>query len=127
MALHNRLGQAGEKLACDYLVSRGYVVRDVNWRLNHLEVDIVAQEEQARVLHIVEVKTRSENDDFDFMQTITPKKIRNLVNAANGYVHHYNLDIDIQFDVMIVVKHQDDTMSIDFYPHAFEVPLYTYR
>lgn len=127
MALHNQLGRDGERLAYEFLVGKGYVVRDVNWRLNHLEVDIVAYEPGARVLHIVEVKTRKANDNFDVLLSITPKKIRNLVNAANGYVHHYRLDCDIQFDVMVVIKQPDESMTIDFIPHAFEPPLRTYR
>ena len=127
MAKHNELGQEGEQAACELLIAKGMVIRDVNWRLNHLEIDIVAYEEGVRLLHIVEVKTRTANGAFDFMQAITLRKRRLLINAANGYVHHYNLNIDVQFDVIIVQKDASGQMALDYYPNAFDVPLKTYH
>lgn len=127
MARHNDLGHAGEQFACEMLIAKGMVIRELNWRLNHLEIDIVAWEEGARVLHIVEVKTRTANDAFDFTQAITAHKRRLLINAANGYVRHYNLNVDVQFDVVIVQVNANGEMSLDYYPNAFDVPLHCYH
>ena len=86
MAQHNKLGKEGEQAACEFLIARGYTVRETNWRMGKLEIDIVAQEPGANRLHIVEVKTRSSIEHFDPMESITRAKIRNLVAAANGYI-----------------------------------------
>ena len=122
MARHNQLGKAGEQAACEFLISKGYTVRETNWRVGKLEIDIVAQEPQANHLHIVEVKTRSEGEHYDPMQSITKAKIRNLVNAANGYISLYQLKMSVQYDVMILFGKSPD-FTIQFIPNAFQPPL----
>ena len=126
MARHNKLGAEGENAACELLISKGYTIRETNWRLGHLEIDIVAQEVGAGILHIVEVKTRRIDGPYDPLQSITPAKIRNLVNAANGYIHHYDLKMSVQFDVMIIFGTAPD-FNIEFIPDAFQAPLKCYR
>ena len=123
MAWHNQIGKEGEQAAYDFLVSKGYTVRETNWRMGHLEIDIVAQEPAANRLHIVEVKTRSKMDThFDPMKTINPKKINNLVNATNGYIRFYRLPMTVQYDVMIIIGTPPD-VNIHYIPNAFKPPL----
>ncbi len=126
MAQHNKLGAEGEKAACDLLIGKGYTIRETNWRLGRLEIDIVAQETGARRLHVVEVKTRQSGEHYDPMDSITPAKIRNLVNAANGYLSHYELKLSVQYDVMIIVGNAPDFV-IEFIPDAFQPPLRRFR
>ena len=42
MAQHNDTGQWGEDLAVQHLKSKGYTIRDRNWRSGHREIDIIA-------------------------------------------------------------------------------------
>lgn len=126
MANHNELGRAGEEAASEFLISKGYIVRDMNWRVGKLEIDIVAQEPAANLLHVIEVKTRSNIDQFDPMSSITRAKIRNLINAANGYISYNDLKMSVQFDVMIIVAKAPD-FEILFIPNAFQPPLRTVR
>lgn len=126
MAQHNRLGKDGEQIACEFLISKGYTIRETNWRMGHLEVDIIAHEPAANRLHIIEVKTRSRDEWFDPMESITKTKIRNMVNAANGYIEHHCLPMEVQYDVMILVGGASN-FEIQFYPDAFQPPLRTMR
>lgn len=126
MANHNKLGRDGELAAGEYLISKGFIIRDMNWRVGKLEIDIVAQDPFANILHIIEVKTRSRNDHFDPMESITRAKIRNLVNAANSYITYYQIKMALQFDVMIIVGQSPD-FEIHFIPDAFRAPLKTVR
>ncbi len=126
MAKHNTLGKAGETAACEFLIGKGYTVRETNWRLGHLEIDIVAQEPGANRLHIIEVKTRANDTHFDPMEAITKSKIRNLVNAANGYLSLHRLPMSIQYDVMIIIGSAPD-FDIRYYPNAFQPPLRSIR
>ena len=126
MSQRCKLGKEGEQAACDFLISKGYTVRETNWRMGHLEIDIIAQEPQANTLHIVEVKTRTTDLHFDPMQAITKTKIRNLVNAANGYITYYNLPMYVQYDVMILIG-TPPNLHIQFIPNAFQPPLRTLR
>ena len=75
MSQRGKLGKEGEQAARDFLISKGYTVRDVNWRMGHLEIDIVAQEPKANRLHIIEVKTRTSTEHFDPMTAINAKMI----------------------------------------------------
>ena len=125
MAQHNQLGKAGEKEAVEFLIKQGLTIRETNWRMPPLEIDIVAQEQG--LLHIVEVKTRaSASPHFDPMEAITAAKIRNLVKAANGYLSHHQLPLAVQFDVMIIFGKAPD-FDIHFFPNAFQPPLRTIR
>ena len=129
MAKHNIFGQIGEQTARDFLITRGLIVREQNWKLNHLEIDIVAEEPEKQLLHIVEVKTRSNVGPYDPMKAIDAKKQRNLINAANGYIRHYKLNMGVQFDVIIITVNTGniDDLKIDFIPRAFYPKLRTYR
>lgn len=126
MAFHNQLGAAGETAAKEFLIKQGLTIRDTNWRLNHLEIDIVAQS-PGQVLHIVEVKTRSTDAHFDPMRAITRQKQRRLVSAANGYMQYYKLRMAVQYDVIILVGNQLTGFKLEYYPNAFYPMLRTYR
>ena len=126
MAQKGKLGETGEQVARDFLIGKGYIVRETNWRMGHLEIDIIAQEANANHLHIVEVKTRTSTEHFDPMTAINNRKIRNLVSAANGYIAYYDLPMTVQYDVMIL-EGQDPDFTIHFIPDAFQPPLRTVR
>jgi len=100
---HNELGEWGEQYAADYLVSKGYTLLDRNWRYDKAELDIVCQKEENTVV-VVEVKAR--NSDFfgDPQEFVTPSKIKHLVKAANEYVISKDLDVEIRFDIIAVLK-----------------------
>ncbi|MBO4804093.1 MAG: YraN family protein [Muribaculaceae bacterium] len=122
MAQHNQQGKEGEQAACDFLISKGYTVRETNWRMGHLEIDIVAHDPQANRLHIVEVKTRKSDLHFDPMEAITRRKINNLVNAANGYISFFQLQMEVQYDIIFLIGTAPD-YELRFYPDAFQPPL----
>jgi len=125
MAQHNKLGKEGEQAACEFLIARGLTIRETNWRMPPLEIDIVAQEQG--ILHVIEVKTRAQaSPHYDPMEAITPAKVRNLVRAANGYIALHNLPLAVQYDVMILIG-KAPHFEINHIPHAFEPPLRTIR
>ncbi|MDD3079289.1 MAG: YraN family protein [Paludibacter sp.] len=101
MAEHNKLGNLGEKEAQKYLQNKGYKIRNTGWTKGKLELDIVA--EKNNILVIVEVKTRS-TDTFEHPKdAITPRKIKNIVNAAHEYITEYEWDGETRFDVISVI------------------------
>ena len=126
MAQHNKIGKIGEQIACEYLIAQGFIIRETNWRMGKLEIDIVAHKPNTDLLHIVEVKTRSSDENFDPMQAITAAKIRSLVSAANSYINFYDLHMSVQYDVMIIVGKVPDYQVL-YIPDAFQPPLRTIR
>ncbi|WP_299128583.1 YraN family protein [uncultured Winogradskyella sp.] len=102
MAQHNELGKKGEQLAVDYLLKNYFKIIERNYRFEKAEVDIIAQ--KANVLAIVEVKTRSTADFGNPQDFVKPKQIKNLVKAVNEYVTVNDLDVEVRFDIIAIVK-----------------------
>lgn len=120
MALHNELGNEGELRAQAYLRERGYNIKHVNWTFGKLELDIVAEKDS--MLIVVEVKTRS-TDTFEHPQeAITPRKIKNIVNATEEYIIRQNWDGETRFDVISVIP-QGQNFKIEHIEDAFLAPL----
>lgn len=102
MAEHNELGKEGEQLAADYLIKNGYEIKERNWRFQKAEVDIIAQKNNTLVA--VEVKTRSTDFFGNPQDFIKQKKINLLVSATDEYVNKNNLNVEVRFDVIAIVK-----------------------
>ena len=102
MAQHNELGKKGEQLAVDFLIESNYDIIERNYRFDKAEVDIIAQKEN--ILAIVEVKTRSTIDFGNPQDFVKPKQIKNLVKAVNEYVTENDLDLEVRFDIVAVVR-----------------------
>lgn len=107
MAEHNELGKKGEQLAIDYLLKKGYKIRDKNWRYQKAEVDIIAEKDG--ILAVVEVKTRSTDYFGNPQDFVNPKKIKLLVKAIDEYVTSKNLDIEVRFDIIGIIKTKSET------------------
>jgi len=117
MAEHNELGKKGEALAVDFLLQKRYSILERNYRFDKAEVDIIAK--QGDVLAIVEVKTRSSIDFGNPQDFVKPKQIQRLVKAVDKYVTSNNLNVDVRFDIIAIVKvgagHQIEHLENAFY------------
>ncbi|QNJ97648.1 YraN family protein [Constantimarinum furrinae] len=116
MAYHNELGQIGEQLATDYLSRNGYTILERNFIFQKAEIDIIAQKN--KLLIAVEVKTR--NSDFfgDPQDFVSKGKIKLLVKAANEYVLKNDLDLEVRFDIIAVLKNKH-IESLQHFEDAF--------
>lgn len=104
MGKHNEFGKEGEQLAVDYLKKKGYTIIYKNYRYLKAEIDIVARKDD--VLAIVEVRSRSSNFIENIAETVTPKKIKLLVMAADHYVSENDIDVDVRFDIITILKNR---------------------
>ena len=102
MASHNELGRLGENLAVDYLIREGYTIKNRNWRYQKAEIDIIAQKED--VLVAIEVKTRTSNYFGNPQDFVNPKKIKLLLSAIDNFVVERDLDVDVRFDIIAIIK-----------------------
>lgn len=116
MAQHNELGKKGEQLAIDYLVKNGYTIVEKNYCFQKAEVDIIAQKKD--VLVVVEVKTRSTSYFGNPQDFVNPKKIRLLVTAIDNYINERGLDVEVQFDIIAIIK-QQNKFVIEHIENAF--------
>ena len=116
MATHNELGEKGEQLAVDYLLENNYKIVARNYRFLKAEVDIIAQKEN--VLICIEVKTRSTADFGNPQDFINSKKIKLLVAAMDNYVVENDLDVEVRFDIVAIIK-QKNAFQIEHLKDAF--------
>lgn len=124
MSLHNETGKWGEKLATEFLIKKGYDIVERNWRLNHLEIDIIARHQQRIVF--VEVKTRTDKSYAEPQTVISQKKLRNLCSCAQAYMKRYNMNFEAQFDIIIITGTPENN-ELEFFPDAYFPPMKTYR
>jgi len=116
MASHNDLGILGENIATNYLLKHGYRVLERNFVFQKAEIDIIAR--KANIIAIVEVKTR--NSDFfgDPQSFVTASKIKLLIKAANEYVLTNDIDLEVRFDIIAILKNQHQE-SVEHIENAF--------
>ncbi len=115
------LGLQGEALACRHLESEGCRIIETRWRLNHLELDIIATD--GKSLIVAEVKTRRTATWGDPMEAITYRKIMNIVRAANAYFKLNNITQPYRFDVFGIVIPRKGEPSVSHIADAFYPPL----
>ncbi|OGS70381.1 MAG: hypothetical protein A3F91_07895 [Flavobacteria bacterium RIFCSPLOWO2_12_FULL_35_11] len=116
MATHNELGELGEELAVEELKKNGYEIVERNWRYKKAEIDIIARKND--VLAIVEVKTRSSDYFGDPQDFVNSKKIKMLVEAVNEYVISKDLDVEVRFDIIAIIKNENK-LTLEHLEDAF--------
>jgi putative endonuclease len=116
MAQHNELGKKGEQLAVDFLLKNNYAIIERNYRFDKAEVDIIARIKDT--LAIIEVKTRSSTDFGNPQDFVKPKQIQRLVKAVDEYVNVNDLDVEVRFDIIAIVK-ENNNFNIEHLENAF--------
>ena len=116
MAIHNDIGKKGEEQAVQFLLSKGYIIRDTNWRFGSNEIDIIAQKD--KILAFIEVKTRTSLFVSQAHLTITKAKQKGLIKAANAYLKFKNINLEARFDILTIVQN-NNTCQIEHIEEAF--------
>ena len=103
-----KLGNAGEDKAVDYLKRKGYKIIQRNFQYGHHELDIVCSD--GNDLVIVEVKSVRVPAFGSGESRISKKKQQSVIKATYGYLnrHKNNTGRGVRFDVVCV--------NLDRYP-----------
>lgn len=123
MAQHNDKGNWGENLAVESFVAKGYAILERNWHCGNYEVDVIATRGSRIVF--AEVKTRSD-DGEDPLLAVNSRKMRRTVTAANAYIKNYNIDLDVQYDIVTITGSQHDYV-LEHHEDVYFPNLRTYR
>lgn len=107
MAAHNELGKKGEDLAANYLLKKGYKIVARNFSFQKAEVDIIARKDN--ILAIIEVKTRSTPDFGNPQEFVKGRQIQRLVKAVDHFVNDHNMDVEVRFDIIAIIKNKAGT------------------
>lgn len=113
-----QLGQIGEIRAREFLENNEYEIIKVNYYTTFGEIDLIALNDNC--LCFVEVRLKSDKYLIHPFESITKKKKRNIINSANYYVLENNADLQIRFDVLGIIK-KDDNFEFELLKNAFEI------
>ncbi len=116
------LGRIGEEHAARYLASRGYRVKERNFRApGGAEADIIAEHKDTLVF--IEVKARSSTGFAQPHQSVTAHKQHQITRAAAAYLaSHERRERVTRFDVVEVHLTPDGRVTkIEVLPGAFRV------
>lgn len=116
MGNHNEFGKLGEQKAVDFLLEKDYEILLRNYRYLKAEVDIIAKKEEELI--IIEVKSRTSGFFEDISDTITPKKIRLLTMAADHYIQENDLEVEVRFDIITVIR-KGERFEVEHLENAF--------
>jgi putative endonuclease len=89
-------GRLGEQISCEYLVKRGFIIKERNYRKKWGEIDIIATKD--RKTHFIEVKsvTMSDYGQLDSEaqhkpeENVHPYKIHKIRKVVAGYIDENN-------------------------------------
>lgn len=109
MAEHNLLGKKGEDLAAAFLLQKGYEILHRNWRYSYFEIDIIATKKDK--LHFVEVKMRSSKAYGHPEESVTKKKFKKLLSAADEFLHLHPMYRHVQYDVLAITNNKNSPIE----------------
>ena len=105
MASHNELGKEAEQMAVNYLTQKGYKILHCNWRYSSYEIDIIAMKNE--LLRIIEVKSLKSSELKYPEESVTRKKFKYLLKAADEFLFQNQQYRHVQFDILSIVLNRD--------------------
>ena len=100
MAIHNQLGKEAEQMAVNYLLKNGYEILHCNWRHSYYEIDIIAKKND--LLRIIEVKSLKTSQLRYPEESVTKKKFKYLLKAADEFLFQHQEYRHVQFDILSI-------------------------
>jgi len=96
-----------ENLVRKYFESKWFKFLDSNFTIRWGEIDLIF--EKNGVIHFIEVKSSDIIDDFQ--DYITKSKIKALQKTAQTWIFRKKLDLEYQFDLVIVKNGEIEVME----------------
>ena len=96
------IGEFGESLARDYLISKGYRILNMNYRNRFGEIDIVCMNKD--LLIFCEIKSRYSNSFGYPIESITCYKQKQIIKLSELYLiskKYYNFNV--RYDIIEVI------------------------
>ena len=116
MTTQKEIGEKGEALAAMYLANLGYTIKERNWHYGHNELDIIAVDGDELV--IVEVKARTSDRYEHPSEAVSNRKIKHIIDAAEGYIQENEIDLETRFDVITVIFYGQE-YKLEHFKEAF--------
>lgn len=113
MSKNKEIGRKGESLAVEYLINKGFIILERNYRYGRLEIDIIAKIKN--VIVFIEVKTRQSKRFGYPEEAVDNRKSDHILTCADHYIYQNQWTGDIRFDIIsiflkpvILIEHIED-------------------
>lgn len=111
-------GRRGELLSKSYLVKKGYVILDLNYRNKIGEIDIIALDKRKEILVFVEVKTRTSKVYGLACEAVNKNKQKKIINCSEIYTKERKYsNYQPRFDIIEV--YLGNSVEINHLENAF--------
>lgn len=125
MATNQEIGKIGEEAAANLLIEKGYAILARNYRIGHLELDIVAL--KGDTIAFVEVKTRSVNYLVSPQEAVNYRKRNLIISAANRYICNFRRNENARLDVITVLHKNGAVVEVEHIENAYYPSVRTYH
>jgi putative endonuclease len=115
LSKNKEIGRKGEALATEYLINKGFIILERNYRFGRLEIDIIGQIENTIVF--IEVKTRQSKKYGYPDEAVDDKKTDHILSCADHFIYQNQWNGDIRFDIISIILKPE--ISIEHIEDAF--------
>ena len=109
------IGIIGEAEATKMLEKKGFKVVEHNWRMGHLEIDLIAENKKEVVFAEVKARTSTFGDKTP-EEYVDENKKRRMIAAGNAYIKSKKLQKSLRFDVIGILVNPE-TQEITYRGH----------
>ena len=112
---NKQIGNIGENIAKEYLISKGFEILDFNFRYSKFsEIDIIALKNNT--IHFVEVKTRTQIKFGEPIEAVNRKKLESIFQCGMFYLKNNSLRYDkMQIDIIGILLNKNENPEIKFF------------
>ena len=115
------LGNEGELLGADFLLSRGYKILYRNCKFPSCEIDLIVQPPNSYIYVFVEVKTRKNTAYGTPLEGVDQRRIQKLLAAADEFIQWKHLQNPlIRFDILSILWLPNCSPHIEHFQNYFD-------
>ena len=111
----NPIGILGEEEAAKILKKKGFKILEQNWRMGHLELDLIAADRKMIVFAEVKARTTTYGQILP-EEYVDENKKRRMIAAGNAYIKQHKTDKTPRFDIIGIVV-DAETNEIVYWNH----------
>lgn len=104
MFVTDPIGIIGETEAAKMLEAKGFKILEHNWRMGHLEVDLIAASKTEIVFAEVKARTSTFGNRMP-EEYVDEDKKRRMTAAANAYIKYHKIEKTPRFDIIGLIVH----------------------
>ncbi|MGL5649336.1 MAG: YraN family protein [Clostridium sp.] len=119
--LNKIIGDYGEDLAKNFLISSGFKILKENFRNRFGEIDFICIKDN--IISFIEVKTRYSNKFGLPMESVNFRKRKNIILLSKYFITQNNFsDFFLRFDILeVYLNFENDNIKLNLLEDAFRL------